>query len=1014
MLPLQLKIKGLYSYQEEQVIDFNELTQAGLFGIFGNVGSGKSSILEAIGYVLYSETERLNSRDGRAYNMLNLKSDEALIDFEFLNFEERKFKFTARWTRNKKNFEDVGTVKRLAYEWIDSSWIPLESADAEVVIGLSYQNFRRTIIIPQGQFKEFLELKGKDRSEMMKAIFNLQKFDLGWKVNHLQSENKSKQNELEGKLSIYETVSKEIVDNQAIELSALAAKLTAEKKDLEVIETEINILNLLKDKFQQFQQLTKSFADLTAYKPEVDALSLKIGLFEKTEKCFKSNLENAKKLNGNLQSLKSEVENLEQKKSVLENEVNILNGEIEVLKPKYDQLEESKKYADELDSILKIKALKKIISDFTLSTVNDNKNLVWIDEQIILLNNDLKSKTSDLNDLKTQKLDTELLMAIESWYNSSKNQEDNIKSLTSEIESSIENLAKEKQLFANYKFSAENWKTEILETKFKIEADLNLALKQQQSLLVSNELASYSANLQDGNPCPLCGSENHPNVMHVDDVSEKLSSCNLLITDLKNQLNSIVLEEKELSIIDAKLGIIIEDKALKEKALNQKKLESFEHQKLFVWNDFQANDISAFTAKKQLNQKIEQDLKLLDQEVLTTHNQIEVKKNQKEKVIEKLSIVQSKISENKGALLNEVGKLSILKVENFENIDDESISNQRNSLLEENRLTKLNYEAKTANLIEKSQFRATNTALIATKKIDCRSIGIQCDELQKLIDTQLIENNFNHIDEVKAILNQEIDIEKERKAIEDFSINFQTTEKQLNLLNEELQGKEFDSDIFIQKLKLGEDKKLIMNQLIGENQSKSDQLTALKIQLKEKEELVISYDLIKKRSHNLSILNSLFQANGFVNYVSTIYLQNLCDVANVRFHRMTKNQLSLVLNDKNEFDVIDYVNNGNKRSVKTLSGGQLFQASLCLALALAESVQTNSKGDKNFFFIDEGFGTQDQESIAIVFETLQTLYKENRIVGIISHVEEMKENIPRSITVEKDPERGSLIKASWN
>ena len=121
-----------------------------------------------------------------------------------------------------------------------------------------------------------------------------------------------------------------------------------------------------------------------------------------------------------------------------------------------------------------------------------------------------------------------------------------------------------------------------------------------------------------------------------------------------------------------------------------------------------------------------------------------------------------------------------------------------------------------------------------------------------------------------------------------------------------------------------------------------------------------------------------------------------------------------MINDKNEFDVIDYLNNGNKRSVKTLSGGQLFQASLCLALALAESVQTNAKGDKNFFFIDEGFGTQDQESIAIVFETLQTLYKENRIVGIISHVAEMKESIPRSITVEKDPERGSLIKTSWN
>jgi exonuclease SbcC len=81
----------LYSYQKKQTIDFEELTNAGLFGIFGAVGSGKSSVLEAI--VLYGDTERLNKTDKRSYNMLNLKSDKANIEFEFLNFEERKFKF---------------------------------------------------------------------------------------------------------------------------------------------------------------------------------------------------------------------------------------------------------------------------------------------------------------------------------------------------------------------------------------------------------------------------------------------------------------------------------------------------------------------------------------------------------------------------------------------------------------------------------------------------------------------------------------------------------------------------------------------------------------------------------------------------------------------------------------------------------------------------------------------------------------------------------------------------------
>ena len=157
---------------------------------------------------------------------------------------------------------------------------------------------------------------------------------------------------------------------------------------------------------------------------------------------------------------------------------------------------------------------------------------------------------------------------------------------------------------------------------------------------------------------------------------------------------------------------------------------------------------------------------------------------------------------------------------------------------------------------------------------------------------------------------------------------------------------------------------------------------------------------------------NLFKAAGFVQFVSSIYLRQLCDHANVRFHRMTRNQLSLQLNENNDFEIIDYLNEGKCRSVKTLSGGQAFQVSLSLALALAESVQSNAKAEKNFFFIDEGFGTQDLESVNVVFETLTNLQKENRIVGIISHVEELKEKMPVSLNITKDEERGSLIEVS--
>src|SRR5690606_25988846 len=113
MLPLYLSIEGLYSYQDKQEIDFRHLTEAGLFGIFGKVGSGKSSILEAISFALYGETERLNKQEKRAYNILNLRSERACIIFEFLNYEWRKSRFTAQW-RSIKRFEEDSTVQRYA------------------------------------------------------------------------------------------------------------------------------------------------------------------------------------------------------------------------------------------------------------------------------------------------------------------------------------------------------------------------------------------------------------------------------------------------------------------------------------------------------------------------------------------------------------------------------------------------------------------------------------------------------------------------------------------------------------------------------------------------------------------------------------------------------------------------------------------------------------------------------------------------------------------------------------
>jgi exonuclease SbcC len=163
------------------------------------------------------------------------------------------------------------------------------------------------------------------------------------------------------------------------------------------------------------------------------------------------------------------------------------------------------------------------------------------------------------------------------------------------------------------------------------------------------------------------------------------------------------------------------------------------------------------------------------------------------------------------------------------------------------------------------------------------------------------------------------------------------------------------------------------------------------------------------RKMGLKELEGLFKAKGFVSYISNFYLRELCASANVRFNKLTRNQLSLEVDDNNVFYVKDYLNEGKLRLLKTLSGGQTFQASLCLALALAERVKVLNQSDKSFFFLDEGFGSLDRDSLSVVLETLKTLRRENRIVGIISHVEELQQEMDVSLRIELDKERGSLV-----
>ncbi|MDW8332688.1 MAG: SMC family ATPase, partial [Bacteroidia bacterium] len=163
-------------------------------------------------------------------------------------------------------------------------------------------------------------------------------------------------------------------------------------------------------------------------------------------------------------------------------------------------------------------------------------------------------------------------------------------------------------------------------------------------------------------------------------------------------------------------------------------------------------------------------------------------------------------------------------------------------------------------------------------------------------------------------------------------------------------------------------------------------------------------ELYKSR---LDRLEKLFRGSGFVQYVATYYMHELCRLANERFRVFTSNHYEILYDEESGGLIVrDYLHSGETRSIKTLSGGQTFQAALCLALALTTMT---AGGKRDFFFLDEGFGTLDGEALALVIEALRGLRNENCTVGVISHVERLREEIGAALLVENHPVLGSVV-----
>lgn len=1009
MTPIQLTIEGLYSYQERQKIDFEKLTEAGLFGIFGSVGSGKSSILEAISFALYGETERLNSRDKRAYNMMNLKSNKSYIEFDFLNFENKKFRAVREFRRNSKNFEDVKTPTVSFYEWIREKWIPLDHSNTEKIIGLSYANFKRTIIIPQGQFKEFLELGATDRTNMMKEIFSLQRFDLQNNVSALHTKNRSELDHLEGQLRGFEEVNEEQILVQKENLKLEKQKFEEVKKRFKETEEKYQQLKNLKTDFESLKQKKNDFEKLSGQKAEVDQSEIKTELYDQVSRIFIPLTVEKDKLQKEISEQNIKKENQARILQETEDRSENIKNNLAAVLPKFEALEQSKIQENDLVFMIKMLQFSEDIKTLKVRTEKGSEKVKEVEAGQNLIQQKSNELLKKIDSLKPQKIESDILISAGNWFLEQKNLKESEKDQRVKIEdfhSKIEHL---NALLTSSGINPENFREDFKIRSEALENESKVLSEKRNQLEVQQKLAHFAGELHDGESCPLCGSPEHPNIVEFDDVHAELTDLDAKIQINRNQFNETQKQFAETEKIIDRKKIFEEQQKTETGRLGDLTTRIETHRKNFIWSGFSIEDEAGFEKKRQQSFETEKQIEELNRQMTLQQKAFEQEREHLEKYKKALEEFKLDEAKKEEQIKTNEANLKTLQWVDYQNKDISEVQDLYKKLSQSNLETEQNYQQLIREEKEISPKLAEQKTLLTQLESRIEELTKEISDNENRITNSLVENNFSSFGDIQAILLQKINVQEIRNRIQTFRIQFATLKNGITELENKLKDFSFDEE----KYSFTENQfNVLENELKTANDAvvkTGSEVERLEKEFKKKENLLKELAQLQKRAENLKVMTGLFKGAGFVQYVSSIYLRQLCDHANVRFHRMTRNQLSLQLNENNDFEIIDYLNEGRSRSVKTLSGGQSFQVSLSLALALAESVQANAVAERNFFFIDEGFGTQDIESVNIVFETLMNLQKENRIVGIISHVEELKEKIPVALNITKDEEKGSLI-----
>lgn len=1182
MKPINLKIKGLNSFVEQQTIQFSKLTEKGLFGIFGPTASGKSTILDGITIALYGKVSR------ETKEFVNTETDVVEISYDF----------EIGLGKTRKLYRAERSIKRLKTGYFKTAYarlieVNIENPEASIVladgpkeveeniieiIGLKVEDFTRSVVLPQGKFNEFLKLNGKERRNMLERIFALEKYgtELYEKIKRIRNENLKTKSELEGQLKGYENVG----EDARLEIVETLSKLKLEEKQLKEqkskLDKEYHGYKTLWDIQEEKFKYVKTAEELKHRENEINekrekftkgtsALNVKpfIDDVEETKKSTATNkimlqtinsdfLLICDKLNSTKISYEEALTHKNNKLPVLiESEANLkqaaaiqekviilakekdsllnqhkgltanidkhtsnygflginkaeLEKNLEITEGNLSKIEIQPEYREKLqntyNSELGLLTLRKNVEELIIKEVNLKKAIKTTTtnhSEALLLQESKRIKLVNMQE-KTVKLakhfpgDNNLLLEVQKSYST----------LHDLLEKAVENNKLKESLLE--KASIIKGESEKLSTNLKIWED-NIEIVKAEIKTLDGEIketernsmaAILAAGLNEGNLCPVCGSEHHPlkaevivdvklqekknkkekEELNVETLSKDLQkqqikaaellrdhdNINTALNEALEKLKDINIEELQIKVstsegqlakfksdletynnekasLDTSLINAREEKSKldRSQAILEESLKKETEAKLVIEGELTiAKDkLKLLDAEHQLlMEELQQLEKLPEDEQNETTVPLSIKEKMHrvrdtDKEVIKLTATSRKLRADLATI--DVQRLDvdkILKELTTSKIEIETSGKEKRA--EINRLTKHVIELcgfePTVDLTPKSEIEKVRNTIraITEKEIVLRGVleaeNLQLQNLQtkktseentsemlisllakgeERLKIALNENSLENAETVLKYLMERKDLTQIDSEIKQYEQLVRSVLDNLQRVEVLLQGKEIDP-IFFEDLK--ERREAAGLHL----EEKNKELGACNLSLEEMERKLCEIKALLvvkgKVEHKLSLLrelDTLIQGNKFVEYVAMKQLKYISLEASKRLKEITRGRYALELDSDGAFVMRDDFNGGRRRETNTLSGGETFLTSLCLALALSSQIQLKGSAPLEFFFLDEGFGTLDTELLEIVMNSLEKLHSSTLSVGIISHVEELKNRVPIKLIV---------------